>query len=124
MLLRQKNWGNCRSDQPTNPQAGRLSWQADVHTDEQPVVLTDAGHAIREGTYAALQMISDPTEQLVSRIARARLVISTIDSVVEKWLISRLATYSRAHPDFRFDLRVEADPADFARYNIDLRAGL
>lgn len=87
------------------------------------VVLTDAGHAIREGTAAALQMISDSTEQLVSDRSRSRLVISTIDSVVEKWLISRLATYSRAHPDFRFDLRVEADPADFARYNIDLRLG-
>lgn len=87
------------------------------------VVLTDAGHTIREGTAAALQMISDSTEQLVSDRSRSRLVISTIDSVAEKWLISRLAAYSRAHPDFRFDLRVEPDPADFARHNIDLRLG-
>lgn len=87
------------------------------------VVLTDAGHAIRDGTAAALQMISDSTEQLVSDRSRSRLVISTIDSVAEKWLISRLAAYSRAYPDFRFDLRVEPDPADFARHNIDLRLG-
>lgn len=87
------------------------------------VVLTDAGHAIREGTAAALQMISDSTEQLVSDRSRSRLVISTIESVAEKWLISRLASYSHAHPDFRFELRVEPDPADFSRHNIDLRLG-
>ncbi len=87
------------------------------------VALTDAGHAIREDTAAALQMISDSTEQLVSDRSKSRLVISTIDSVAEKWLISRLASYSRQYPDFRFDLRVEPDPADFARHNIDMRIG-
>ena len=34
------------------------------------VVLTDAGHAIRYGAAAALQMISDTTEQLVSDRSR------------------------------------------------------
>lgn len=87
------------------------------------VVLTDAGHAIRDGTAAALQMISDSTEQLVSDRSRSRLVISTIDSVADKWLITRLAAYSRDHADFRFYLRVEPDPADFSRHNIDLRLG-
>lgn len=85
------------------------------------VVLTDAGHAILEGTAAGLQMISEATEQLVSERSKSRLVISTIESVAEKWLISRLANYCRIHPDFRFELRVESDPADFARHNIDLR---
>ncbi|MBN8629458.1 MAG: LysR family transcriptional regulator [Rhodobacterales bacterium] len=87
------------------------------------VVLTDAGNAIREGTAAALQMISDSTEQLVSDRSRSRLMISTIDSVAEKWLVTRLASYCREHPEFRFELRVEPDPADFARHNIDLRIG-
>lgn len=87
------------------------------------VVLTDAGHAIRDGAAAALQMISDSTEQLVSDRSKSRLVISTIESVAEKWLISRLVSYCRLYPDFRFDLRVEPDPADFARHNIDLRIG-
>ncbi len=87
------------------------------------VVLTDAGHAIRDGTAAALQMISDQTEALVSDRSKSRLVISTVESVAEKWLLSRLAAYCRLSPDFRFDLRVEPDPADFARHNIDLRIG-
>ena len=87
------------------------------------VMLTDAGHAIRDGTAAALQMISDLTEQLVSDRSKSWLVISTIDSVAEKWLLARLVAYCSLYPDFRFDLRVESDPADFARYNIDLRIG-
>ena len=87
------------------------------------VVLTDAGHAIHDGTAAALQMISEATEQLVSDRSKSRLVISTIESVAEKWLIARLVSYCRQYPDFRFDLRVEPDPADFARHNIDLRIG-
>lgn len=87
------------------------------------VVLTDAGHAIRDGTAAALQMISDQTEQLVADRSKSRLVISSIESVAEKWLMARLVAYCRLYPDFSFDLRVEPDPVDFARHNIDLRIG-
>jgi LysR family glycine cleavage system transcriptional activator len=87
------------------------------------IVLTDAGHAIRDETAAALQMISDSTEQLVSDRPTSRLVISAIESVTEKWLLARLVDYCRLYPNFRFDLRVEPDPADFARHNIDLRIG-
>lgn len=85
------------------------------------VVLTDAGQALYEGVGAALQMISDTTEQQMLRRSRARLVVSCIGSLAERWLLPRLAGYARAHPGFRFDLRVEADPVDFARHDIDLR---
>ena len=85
------------------------------------VVLTDAGHAILDGTATGLQMISEATEQLISDRSKSRLVISSIESVAEKWLVPRLVDYFQAHPDFHFDLRVEPDPVDFARHNIDLR---
>ncbi len=85
------------------------------------VVLTDAGHAIFVSTAESLQNISQTTLDLVSDRPRSRLVISVIDSVAEKWLLPRLIAYARRHTDFRFDLRVEADPVDFARHNIDLR---
>lgn len=87
------------------------------------VMLTDAGHAILDGAAAGLQMISDSTEHLVSNRSKSRLVLSSIESVAEKWLVPRLASYARAHPDFRFDMRVEPDPVDFSRHNIDLRLG-
>lgn len=85
------------------------------------VVLTDAGHALLDGVAAGLQLISDTTEQLVSSRSKSRLVLSTIESVAEKWFLPRLAAYARTHPDFRFDVRVEPDPVDFARHDIDLR---
>lgn len=85
------------------------------------VMLTDAGQALFDGVGAALQMISDTTEAQMLRRARARLVISCIGSLAENWLLPRLAAHARAQPGFRFDLRVEADPVDFARHDIDLR---
>ncbi|MFG6080283.1 LysR substrate-binding domain-containing protein [Paracoccus litorisediminis] len=85
------------------------------------VTLTDAGHSFFESAASGLQIISDTTEEHLLKRSRARLVISAIESVTEKWLTRRIAEYCHAHPDFRFDLRVEPDPVDFARHNIDLR---
>lgn len=85
------------------------------------VVLTDAGQAVYAGASEALQAISALTEQIMSGGARSRLVISVITSVAERWLESRLAAFARQNPGIRIDLRVEQDPVDFARHNIDLR---
>lgn len=85
------------------------------------VVLTDAGSAVYVGAADALQSISEFTEQIMSNRSRSRLVISTISSVAERWLEAKLAQYALLNPKFRFNLRVESDPVDFARDNIDLR---
>src|SRR5687768_9538121 len=85
------------------------------------VVLTDAGQIVFAGSADALQSISALTEQVVSGRARSRLVISVITSVAERWLEPRLAAFALREKALRFELRVEGDPVDFARYNIDLR---
>lgn len=87
------------------------------------VTPTDAGHAIFADIAAALQLISDTTEEHILRRSKSRLVISSIESVAEKWLVPRLAELARDRPEFRFDLRVEPDPVDFGRGNIDIRLG-
>lgn len=87
------------------------------------VILTDAGHAIFAGTADALQAISDTTGEMMSDRSRSRLVISAIESMAEKWLLPQLVEFGRMQPGFRYDLRVEPDPVDFARFNIDLRLG-
>lgn len=84
-------------------------------------MLTDAGRAVFEGAAAGLQLISDMTEQHLPKPSKSRLTVSCIESVAEKWLAPRLVGYARAQAGFRFDLRIEADPVDFARHNIDLR---
>lgn len=84
-------------------------------------VLTDAGRVLFEGANAGLRMISDATQAQRVPALRARIVISSIESLAEKWLAPRLAEYSLAHSDFRFDLRVEPDPVDCAESETDLR---
>ena len=85
------------------------------------VVLTDAGQAVYVGASDALQAISALTEQVMSGGAKSRLVISVISSVAQRWLEPRLAAFALRERTWRIDLRVEADPVDFARHNIDLR---
>lgn len=85
------------------------------------VTLTDAGRVIFAGTSEALQAISSLAQQAMTGLARSRLVISALPSVANRWLAPRLAAYARETRDFRFDLRVEDDPVDFARHDIDLR---
>lgn len=85
------------------------------------VSLTDAGQIIFVGASDALQSISALTEQVSSGATRSRLVVSVITSVAERWLEPRLAAFALREKSLRIDLRVESDPVDFARHNIDLR---
>ncbi len=85
------------------------------------VVLTDAGQIVYTGASEALQAISALTQRIMSGATRSRLVVSVITSVAERWLEPRLAAFACAHSAMRLDLRVEQDPVDFARHNIDVR---
>jgi len=85
------------------------------------VSLTDAGQVVFVGASDALQSISALTEQVSSGATRSRLVVSVITSVAERWLEPRLAAFALREKSLRIDVRVESDPVDFARHNIDLR---
>ena len=85
------------------------------------VVLTDAGQAVFAGTASALQAISALTEQVMSGQSKSRLVISVLPSIAQRWLEPQLADFLLHDTAVRVDFRVEDDPVDFARYNIDLR---
>lgn len=85
------------------------------------IVLTDAGQAIYSGASELLQSISQLTEQLMSGRTNSRLVVSVLPSVSHRWLEPRLAAFALHQRALRIDLRVEDDPVDFARQDIDLR---
>ncbi len=85
------------------------------------IALTDAGQTIFSGASDALQSIAALTEQVVAGRARSRLVISSIPSMAERWMVPHLAAYRERAPNFRFELRSEEDLVDFTRYEIDLR---
>ena len=85
------------------------------------VVLTDAGQAVFRGATESLATLSAMTEQVMSGRVRSRLVISSISSMAERWLQPRLARLAVQRGMPRFELRVEDDPVDFVRHDIDVR---
>jgi LysR family transcriptional regulator, glycine cleavage system transcriptional activator len=85
------------------------------------VVLTDAGQAVFAGSATALQSISALTEQVMAGESRSRLVISVLPSIAHRWLEPQLSGILHSEPRLRVDVRIEDDPVDFARHNIDLR---
>ena len=85
------------------------------------IALTDAGMAIYPGSAAALNGIAAITGRLLGRDGRARLVVSALPSLAERWLAPRLADFARAEPGVGMAVRVEDDPVDFVRHRIDLR---
>ncbi|MDE2434919.1 MAG: LysR family transcriptional regulator [Sphingomonadales bacterium] len=87
------------------------------------VVLTDAGDALFDGAREAFRLISLATERHASPRSNRPLVVSSIGSIAEKWLVPRLVAYRRTHSDFRFNLRIEPDPINFNGHDIDLRLG-
>ena len=85
------------------------------------ISLTDAGIAIYRDTARPLQEIAGMAERVLGDVARARLVVSVLPSLAERWLAPRLAEFARAAPGISIDLRIEADPVDLTRHEVDLR---
>jgi LysR family glycine cleavage system transcriptional activator len=85
------------------------------------IVLTDAGTAIYTNAAPALQDLSGLTQQILEGQVRSRLVVSVMPSLAQNWLAPRLASFCRQVPGIGVETRIEDDPVDFARDNIDLR---
>lgn len=84
------------------------------------LVLTEAGERMFLSANRALKLLRR-AEQDVSLKQRTRsLVVRVAPSFGWKWLMPRLPTFIRAHPDI--DLHVDATPelTDFERENVDL----
>ncbi|CCV12261.1 LysR substrate-binding domain-containing protein [Mesorhizobium sp. STM 4661] len=85
------------------------------------IALTDAGHAIYPQTARALGDIAAIGRRMLEGGLRTRLVVSVPFSLAELWLAPRLAVLLDAFPRMAIDIRVEDDPVDVVRQNIDLR---
>lgn len=85
------------------------------------VTLTDAGRAIYPETTRALSDLAAMTTRLLEEDQRTRLVISVPFSLAEFWLAPKLAKLVEDFPRLAVDVRVEDDPIDLVRQNIDLR---
>ncbi len=85
------------------------------------ITLTDAGHAIYPQTARALGEIAAVGRRMLEGGLRTRLVVSVPFSLAELWLAPRLAVLLDGFPHMAIDVRVEDDPVDVVRQNIDLR---
>ncbi|MDX8516801.1 LysR substrate-binding domain-containing protein [Mesorhizobium sp. VK23D] len=85
------------------------------------ITLTDAGHAIYPQTARALSDIAAIGRRMLEGGLRTRLVVSVPFSLAELWLAPRLAALLDGFPQMAIDVRVEDDPVDVVRQNIDLR---
>ena len=85
------------------------------------ITMTDAGHAIYPQTSRALNDIAAVASRVLEGEVRPRLVVSVPFSIAESWLVPRLAGLVKVNPKIAMDIRVEDDPVDLARHDIDLR---
>ena len=84
------------------------------------ISLTDAGEEIYPTLARAFREITE-TAQIMRNNKRARqLVISVLPSLSELWLLPKITKF-KAQTGVSLDIRVEADPIDFARDAVDIR---
>jgi LysR family glycine cleavage system transcriptional activator len=87
------------------------------------IALTDAGRALYPGVADAFGGLASLTARILEPAGKARIVVSVMPSLAERWLAPRLAEFARNWPQISLQLRIEDDPVDFARHRIALRIG-
>ncbi len=85
------------------------------------IMVTDAAVAIFPDTADALRQIEGMTNRLQGRLARPRLVVSALPPLAETWLPAQVGRLAGPDNSIPMEFRIEEDPVDFARHNIDLR---
>lgn len=85
------------------------------------ITITDAGMVVYHGSATALSGIAAITERLLESEKPARLVVSVVPSLAERWLAPGLAQFARSDAGTGIEIRVENDPVDIAQNRIDLR---
>lgn len=84
------------------------------------IFLTDAGQAYLPPVRNAFRQISDATQRLAVPAESGLLTVSTTPFFASAWLVPRLKSFQKAHPDI--DLQVQASNAlaDFSRDGVDV----
>jgi LysR family glycine cleavage system transcriptional activator len=84
------------------------------------ILLTDAGEAIYPRIADALNQLNSATQFFQNDKPDAEVVISVMPSLSELWLLPKLALIRDAI-DVPLDIRIETDPVNFGKSNVDLR---
>ncbi|MGI9350513.1 MAG: LysR substrate-binding domain-containing protein [Rhizobiaceae bacterium] len=84
------------------------------------IFLTDAGQAIYPNLATTFDQLSQAISLLQENPGRPGLVISILPALAERWLVTRIHEF-RQFSETSVDIRVENDPIDPVRENVDLR---
>lgn len=84
------------------------------------LLLTEPGQHYLHAVRRALEALADATQQIVATSGGEPLTISVMPSFGAKWLVSRLARFSRLYPDIDLRFSAEDKLVDFARENVDI----
>jgi LysR family glycine cleavage system transcriptional activator len=82
--------------------------------------LTDEGRLYALDIRAALRDITQATRRAQARPHESELVISTLPSFAQHWLVPRLASFREAHPYYRLRLLTSLQVEDFRQSAADI----
>ena len=85
------------------------------------IALTDAGQSAYPQLGQSMVQLGDLSDKMRRVNKTKRLVLSAPQSIAETWLARTLLTLEPAGVSTPFEIRVDNDPVDFARDNVDLR---
>ena len=91
------------------------------HRRKNRISLTDAGLAIVPALTDGFDRIAEVARLAAGANVRSRVVVSALPSVAAKWLTGLLGAFAGVEPNVKIDLRLEEDPVEFARHDIDVR---
>lgn len=85
------------------------------------IALTDAGLTAYPQLGQSMGALEDLSNMMRRIERRKRLVLSAPQSVAESWLAPRLSTLNISDLGSTLDIRIEDDPIDFVRDEVDMR---
>lgn len=85
------------------------------------LILTDDGNKVFMDSTESLEKLERLTWRMYEREVRTRLVISILPSLATRWLNRILPEFLALYPATHLDIKIENDPVDFQRNNIDVR---
>lgn len=88
------------------------------YREARGLALTEVGRSYHAPVRRALALIDEATQKL--RPENTRITLSVTPSFASKWLVPRLATFARAHPDIEVQVVANEQLANFQSDGVDL----
>ena len=90
------------------------------HRTSRAATLTPAGEIMHTALREVLDVLMRASTNAQRTHQARRLHISTVETVASKWLLPRIGSFTRLHPDIDIALDISGDVRDFLRDNIDV----